>query len=132
MIYSLAAITSAPQQPYTRSIIQKGFNTGISFCIQADSEPTAFELCLDGCTDGKPLELTELVKDGDLYYYNGQTDIVTYLTGLGFEVPAGRYRFKVVATSVTVFTSLFIIEPATAPPAGLGEYSDDYNEDYTI
>jgi len=115
MIYSLAAITSAPQQPYTRSIVQKGFNTGISFCIQADIEPTAFELCLDGCTNGKPLQVALLVQSGDLYYYNAQTDIVSYLTGLGFEVPAGRYRFRIDAGAVTVFTNLFTIEPSVAP-----------------
>jgi hypothetical protein len=91
MLYGISNTKKVIPKPFVTSIVRQGGRVGIPFCVQGDYPVTSFSLIPEGCATGYPIDLSYIKTDGDQYYYNGDTDLIDYLEGLGYSIKNGRY-----------------------------------------
>ena len=131
---SILNVNISFKAPYITSTIPfNGGTSGIPFCIETQDSVTNFDLVCEGASYGYPLNTSFIESDSDNVYFNAGGDIVSYLDGLGYTIRSGRYYFKITLDNGNVYyTGLFRLETLDEAPTSIGDYSQDFSNDFAI
>ncbi len=101
---------------------------GLPFCFPSLSTVTSWHLVSCNNDYGYLLDNLYINADGAFIYYNGDVNLFDYLSGLGYDMGAGNYYFKILAGGNTKYSQTFYIDEETATPEYQGDYSTgDYS-----